>query len=256
MNFERRNFLRIGAAGVTGTMLGLQPVLGESPNITDENQGQPPTIEFKGGTGSLHVRLNLTLSDKARTPGVLDLQLDNFNHGSFNSGYEKSLIMKGKFRPTGPGAKDYHSATQLYRSYFSENQTHVFVRLIDDQHETTLLFRPTRESNFKSVTVWHDTNAPQTFEVDENRFVRARGKDPQDYIRDYKGQALDLKGQRQPPEISAEELERALDNHPDYLSFVRGKKYQNQHAAVVSFACAFTVLVVDGGALFVADWEG
>ena len=244
MNFERRDFLRAGAVGLAGAMFSVESAYGQSGHKSEGEKGD--SIEFRGGSGSLKVELKL---DNPRSPGVLELQLDNFRRGSFSAGFEKSLIMNGSFRPNSGQPK------RLHRSYFSIDDAQVFARLVDDHHSTNLMFTPTADPNIYFLTVWNDTKLPETFRIDETRF-RSRDQKPQEYILDDRGQTLELKGLRTPPEISAEDIENILDNHPDYLAFVRGKKYRHGHAALRSFACAFMVLVVPGGALFIADWEG
>jgi len=280
MNFERRDFLRAGAAGLAGAMFGLESAYGQSTDksgpVTSDS-----TIEFGSGTGSLHIELKF--NEKAKTPGTLDLRLDNFRRGSFKPGFEKSLIMSGSFQPVAAN----HPATKLYRSYFSVDGLQVFARLVDDNHSTTLAFSPTSDQNILFLTVWNDSKPPETFRVDKNKF-RGAGQqypsdqkqpnppsgvtedrekaselkgsrtrpNPQSYVLDDRWKLLDLKGSRTPPEITAEDLENALDKHPDYVAFARGKKYMRLHAAVVDFVCLFVVVAVPGGELFVVDWEG
>ena len=244
MNFERRDFLCFGAAGLAGAIFSAESAYGQSAHKRESESAD--SIEFRGGSGSLQVELKL---DNPRSPGTLELQLDNFRRGSFKSGFEKVLIMNGSFRATGGQTK------RLHRSYFSIDEVQVFARLVDDRHSTSLMFTPTAEPNIDFLTVWNDTKPPETFRIDETKF-KSREQKPEDYILDDRGKSLELKGLRTPPEISAEDLENSLDNHPDYLAFVRGKKYMRVHAALRSFACAFMVLMVPGGALFIADWEG
>lgn len=282
MNFERRDFLRAGAAGLAGAMLGVESAYSQS---TDKSGVVTPDsiIEFGSGTGSLHIELKFT--EKAKAPGTLDLRLDNFRRGSFKPGFEKSLIMSGSFQP----AATSQPATKLYRSYFSVDEIQVFARLADDNHSTTLVFSPTNDNdqNIVFLTVWNDLNPPETFRVDKNKFKNERQQyssdqkqpnppsrvtedrekvselkgsrsrpNPQHYVLDDRGKLLDLKGSRTPPEITAEDLENALDKHPDYVAFARGKKYMRLHAAMVDFACLFIVVAVPGGELFIVDWEG
>lgn len=248
MNFERRDFLRMGAAGIAGGVFASQSGLAQ--NYDEQNERTGTIAEFRGGTGSLHLKLKL---DKAKPPGTLDLQLDNFRRGAdYKHGGEKSLVMRGFFQPSLPNAKPI----SLHRSYFSADDAQIFVRLGDDHHWTSLVFSPTDDPNVVFVTVWNDNSPPDTFRVNKKKFNDERKPALRDYILDKRDKLPSLKGERNPPDISAEDLENLLDKDPDYLEFVRGKRYLYQHAAVVDFACAFTITMVPGAALFVVDWEG
>lgn len=251
MNFDRRDFLRTGTAGLAGGLLGLESTFGqETPNDEhkDEHAKSDTVVEFRGGTGSLHLVLKL---EKIKTPGTLDLYLDNFDLGR-----DRTLVASGTFEPVG------RSAVRLYRSYFCvDDANQVFARLGDDHHWTSVMLSRTDDSKIESLTVWNDTTAPASFRIDKDKFkaevARSKGNpSPVNYVLDGQGKTLDLKGTRTPPEITVEALENALDNNPEYLAFMRGKTRMRQHAQAMQFDCFFIVMAVPGGAIYDVCWEG
>lgn len=250
MKIERRNFFRIGAAGMTGTLVGLQSAFSqEASKPTDVDKQQNPAsgtvAEFKGGTGSLHLVLSFDRGTPRRT---LDVQVENFNRGR-----DKSMIMDGTFRSKERTAK-------VYRSYFCvDNANQVFARLGDEHNWTSVVLSNSEDPNIESLTIWNDAKGPQAFRIDKKRFREVAntrgGPPPSNYIVGGNASSLDLKGARTPPDVTVEELENALDNNPDYLAFVRGKTRMRLHASPIEFACFYIVKAVPGGSLFIVDWE-
>ncbi|HET9741744.1 MAG TPA: hypothetical protein VFQ00_03245 [Terriglobales bacterium] len=234
MNFDRRDFFRVGAAGLAGGALEIGTLFAQERKGGGKSD---TTAEFRGGTSSLALDLKLP-------PGTLQLQLEDFEHGR-----DKTLEMTGSFQSMS-GTK-----TALYRSYFCvDDATQVFARLGDDRHWTTLVTSHTDKPQIESLTVWNDTRSPESFHIDTNKF--GPGTKPEDYILEGRGGSLDLKGSRNPPSITAEDLANAVDNNPDYLAFTRGKGLTRQHATLVEFVCRFIIIAVPGGALFSLFWQG
>ena len=237
MNFKRRDFLRMGTAGIAGTVLAGGPALAQEKE--KEKHGNPDTnAEFKGGSGSLDLTLKLK-------PGTFDLRLDNFSRGT-----EKVVIMDGTFQaPNAP-------KVSLHRSYFcAEGGDEIFARLGDDGQWTSLLWSPSDKKGVASLTVWNGMARPKTFGIETSK-IRTKAT-PQEYVVEGNSSDLDLKGHRTPPPpVSLEDLANAVDNNPDYLEFTRGKGLTRRHAAAAEIGCVFLALLVPGGELFYAFWDG
>jgi hypothetical protein len=240
MSFERRDFLRLGAAGFAGSLLVAESAFSQGKD--DEDRKSSATAELRSGSGSLSVDLRLR-------SGTLELQYEEFSHGK-----DRALIAHGSFAP--------HSGSKIkiYRSYFSANGAQqVFARLGDGDHWTSLMLARTEDANVESLTVWNDDKAPGSFRIDKNKFLAGAnvpgGPKPEEYILDNRGGSLDLKGSRTPPDVTAEDLEDALDNNRDYLAFRRGSRPPHQHATMVDFVCGYLVIAVPGGKFFIIAWE-
>lgn len=254
MNFERRGFLRVGVAGLAGTVLNLESALAQvqpqdqskvQPQHKPEGEQKFPGAEFRGGSGSLSLRLELS-------SGKLNVEIDNFNRG-----LDKAFIMDGSFEPANQTPDKPKVRNRLYRSYFcADDANQVFARLGDGHAWTSLLVSRTGDSNIYSLTVWDNGQLPESFSLDKSKFG-SDPQNPQNYIVGGKGTDLirKLTGGRKPPLITADELEDALYNVPDYLRFVRGKSLLRKHASPAEFACVFIVFAVPGGAMFVVDWD-
>ena len=235
MNFKRRDFIRMGTAGLAGSVLAYESSAAQE---RERHEASDAKAEFTGGTGSLDLNLKLK-------PGTFDLRLDNFNRGP-----EKVLVMDGTFHPTsGPKIK-------LHRSYFcADGGNQIFARLGDDGKWTSVLLSATENKGVQSLTVWNDLARPQSFGIDTNK-IHLKAK-PGDYVVEGNSSSLDLKGARTPPPaVPPEDLANALDNNPDYLAFVRGRGLTRRHAAPAEIGCVFIVWLVPGGDLLYAFWQG
>ncbi|HYL15688.1 MAG TPA: hypothetical protein VEV41_21820 [Terriglobales bacterium] len=237
MNFERRDFLRLGTAGLT-SVLALEPAFGQRAD-KDRDARSNTVAELKSANGSLAVKLKL---DKAKPPGTLEMQFDEFSIGK-----DTAMIAQGTFSPLS-GAQ-----MKLYRSFFStDNARQVFARLGDDDHWTSLLLASTENPHVESLAVWNDNKDPETFRINKEKF--ADGAKPQEYILDNRGGSLDLNGTRKPPDITMEDLENALDDNSDYLVFRRGK-IMHHHAVKREFPCTYIVIAVPGGGIIQVGWN-
>ena len=240
MNFKRRDFLRMGTAGVAGGLVSSELVFGQG---TDKDEKKPERpAELKSGTGSLHLFLKL----KA---GLLDMVFDDASFGK-----DHALVARGTFR------KSNGDTITLYRSLFSvESSQQVFACIGDDAHRTSVLLARTEDSNIESLTVWNDEEAPRSYRIDKQKFLDAARENkglppkPADYIVDATGGVPNLQGSRPKLEISPGELEEALENSRDYLLFRRGTRPPRQHASMLEFECGFLEIVLS--LLFGVDWD-
>lgn len=235
MNFKRRDFLRVGTAGITGSVLAYQSALAQEKQ---ERAISGINAEFEGGTGSLELTLRLT-------PGTFELRVDNFIRSS-----EKVLTLEGTFNPASGRRIKFH------RSYFcADDGNQILARLGDDGQWTTLYWSATDKKDVGSLTVWNGTEHPKSFGIDTTK-IGAKAT-PREYVVEGNSSDLNLKGKRSPPPpVSLEEYANALDNNPDYLAFTRGKGLTRRHAALVEAGCLFFVYLVPGGDQYYAFWVG
>ena len=242
MNFERRDFLRLGTAGFAGTMLSLEPVFGQEKDAGDKDGKSSAIAELRGGSGSLHLQLKLRA-------GTLEMQYEEFSQGK-----DHAMVAHGTFAPHG-GSK-----TKVYRSYFSaNNDQQVFARFGDGDDWTSIVLASTGDANVESLTVWNDRKAPESFRIDKQKFLAAAKEKgvpkPQDYIIDSEKGNPDLRGSRTPPDITVEDLEDALQRSRDFLAFRRGAGPTRLHATALSFPCGYIVVVFPGGTLVWGTWD-
>ena len=242
MNFERRDFLRLGTAGFAGTMLSLEPVFGQEKDADDKDGKSSAIAELRGGSGSLHLQLKLRA-------GTLEMQYEEFSQGK-----DHAMVAHGTFAPHG-GSK-----TKVYRSYFSaNNDQQVFARFGDGDDWTSIVLASTGDANVESLTVWNDRKAPESFRIDKQKFLAAAKEKgvpkPQDYIIDSEKGNPDLRGSRTPPDITVEDLEDALQRSRDFLAFRRGASPTRLHATALSFPCGYIVIVFPGGTLVWGTWD-
>lgn len=241
MKFERRDFFRLGAAGLAGSAFSWESAFGQDKD-RDQDAKSGAIAELRGGSGTLYLELKLR-------SGTLKLQVEEFR-----SGKDHAAVARGTFARAG-GAR-----IKLYRSFFCvDDARQVFARLGDDDHWTSLLLARTDDANVESLTVWNDAKPSESFRIDKKKFLAVAntkgGPNPQDYIIDGKNGNPDLKGSRMPPDVTVEDLENALDNNRDYLAFRRGDRPPRQHASLAAFECGFLVVGVIGGVFFWIPWD-
>ena len=259
MNFERRDFLRVTSAGLAGGIFNFPNALAQV-NQGDQSPTQPPAgqkttnssqetspyesrypggVHFNGGSGSLVLHL------KFKT-GSLDVHVENFSRGD-----DKLFIMDGTFEPADKSKKP----TRVYRSYFGAGDgNEIFARLGDGHEWTTLVMAPSERDGVESLTVWNTAQPVQTFHIDRHKF-NDDPHNPDGYVIDIRGRRFDLQGKREPPPITAEELQNSLENLPDYVAFTRGRGVSGRHAAPMEFVCGALILIVPGGALYIIGWN-
>jgi hypothetical protein len=187
MTFERRDFLKIGSAGLAAGLVnsGLRAAQAAVPAAKGE---------LEGGTGSLRLEGRLK-------SGLLQIEMQNFVQG-----LDKAVIGNGRFN-----SRKFHNAM------FSYNYDRaVFVILADENHSTTLVLSDSDVPEIGRVTVWHDSGAPQSFRVKKGDFVT------NDAIVDEKGARIDLVGKRKPLDFTSRELEEVFGNDSALLKFRRG----------------------------------
>jgi hypothetical protein len=187
MTFERRDFLKIGTAGLAAGLVnsGLHAAQAAAPDVKGE---------LEGGTGSLHLEGRLK-------SGLLQIEMQNFVQG-----LDRTVIGNGRFN-----SRKFHNAMFGY----NRDRT-VFVILADENHSTTLVLSDSDVPEIGRVTVWHDSGAPQSFRVKKADFVAS------DTIVDEKGTRIDLVGKRKPLDFTARELEDVFGNDSALLRFRRG----------------------------------
>ena len=187
MTFERRDFLKIGSAGLAGGLVssGLRAGQAASPAVKGE---------LESGTGSLRLEGRLK-------SGLLQIEMQDFVQG-----FVKTVIGNGRF-----------NSRKFYNAVFSYNHDRtVFVILADENHSTTLVLSDSDVPEIGRVTIWQDSGAPQSFRIKKGDFVA------NDAIVDEKGTRIDLVGKRKPLDFTARELEEVFGNEPALLRFRRG----------------------------------
>ena len=245
MNFERRNFLRIGAAGMAASLFGFESASGQA---TQTGKTSAPVAELTNGSGSLHFVVKLS-------SGVLDMR---YNEASW--GNDHAFIARGTF------AKNSGGTTKLYRSYFSvEDAEQVFARAGDDDHWTTVALSRSDEededkkkNNVEFVTVWNDYKVPQSFRINKLKFfedVRTTEGHPrpEHFIIDPDKGLPDFQGSRPRLDITLEELLNALDDNRDYLAFKRGRGLPHLHALMSRPECNILLYILS--IIFGTDWN-
>jgi hypothetical protein len=187
MTFERRDFLKIGSAGLAAGLVnsGLRAAQAAAPAVKGE---------LESGTGSLRLEGHLK-------SGLIQIEMRDLVQG-----LDRTVIANGRF-----------NSRKFYNAVFSYNRDHtVFVILADENHSTTLVLSDSDVPEIGRVTIWHDSGAPQSFRVKKKDFVA------NDAIVDEKGARIDLVGKRKPLDFTPRELEEVFGNDPALLKFRRG----------------------------------
>jgi len=174
MNIERRNLIRLGSAGLAGSIFASQWAFG-SDATKDSATGAL-------GRNSGSLVLDLRFDQTSRTPGALKLQIDDFILEKCDG-----ADICGTFAANGV-------QTKLSRSYLCvDNGKQVFARLGDNDHWTNVLVASTQDPNIESLIVWHDERSPESFLINHRKF--RDGLSQEEYVLDNKGVSLDLEGQ-------------------------------------------------------------
>jgi hypothetical protein len=197
MIFERRDFFRIGTAGMAAGLM--TPVLAMS-----QDSSTPVTGELEGGTGSLRLEGRL----KA---GLLKLEARDFTEG-----HDRSVVVHSSL-----------NSIDMYSGMFSyEYDATVFAVLRDNGHTTSIVLSNTDDSSVGRIMVCNDSEPPGIFGIDKGKFIEKENL--KESILDGKGASLDVVGKRKPPLFVWRELESVFGNEPALLEFMRGKKARHQ----------------------------
>lgn len=221
MTFERRDFLKIGSAGLAAGLVnsGLRAAQASAPAVKG-------TLE--GGTGSLRIEGHLK-------SGLLQIEMQDFLQG-----LDRTVIGNGRF-----------NSRKFYNAVFSHNRDRtVFVILADENHSTTLVLSDSDVPEIGRVIVWHDSGAPQSFRVKKGDFVA------NDAIVDEKGTRIDLVGKRKSLEFTARELEEVFGNDPALLKFRRGMPIAHNTSpdmGLSDWICRFLSAIL--GIIIQISWE-
>ena len=225
MTFERRNFIKTGTAGLAVGLVNPGLVRAQTSPATSSG-------EFEGGTGSVHLEGRL----KA---GVLKLEAHDFIDDR-----DRSLIIHGEL-----------NSVKLYCAMFSYNHDRTaFAILRDHDHSTTLVLSDTDDAKIGRLVVWNDAAAPQTFQIDKEKFMDTQNVKAS--VVDGKGDIPDLIGKRNPPDFTRQELEAVFGNNPALQEFMRGRRSTHRPSPSVKlFVWECDLLSGLPGSLFGPLWE-
>ena len=199
MGFQRRNFIKVGAAGLTAGILHPSMMFAQASSVGKS--------EFEVGGGSV------------RLQGKLKSGMIRIDAHDFIEGRDRSITTHSKF-----------NSANLYGATFSHNYDRtVFAMLSDDVHSTTLVLSDSDDPKVGRLSVWNDAEAPRTFKVDKVKAVDAQ--DLKESILEGKGGALDLVGKRKKPPFTWDELESVFGQDPALLKFMRGQRVSHHPLA-------------------------
>lgn len=134
------------------------------------------------------------------------------NAQEFVQGTDRTLIIKAEL-----------GSRKIYRSVFSHNnESVVFVRIRDDEHTVTLVLSDSDDPSIGRLSVWKDSEAPESFAIDVPHFLRT--SNAKESILENRGDYLDQVGNRRPPDITRQELFETFGEDPAYKKFMRGEQ--------------------------------
>ena len=220
MTFERRDFLKIGSAGLAAGLVnsGLHAAQAGAPAAKGE---------LEGGTGSLHLEGRLK-------SGLIQIEMQDFVQG-----LDRTVIANGRL-----------NSRKFYNAVFGHNRDHtVFMILADENHSTTLVLSDSDVPEIGRVTIWHDSGAPQSFRVKKRDFVA------NDAIVDEKGTRIDFVGKRKPLDFTARELEEVFGNNPALLKFRRGRAIAHNPSPDIGSSDWICILATILGIVPAISWE-
>jgi hypothetical protein len=239
MSIVRREFVKIGAAGIAAAFLPTSKTFGQESSA--ERKSGTAVAELRSGSGSLYLEGRIA-------GGLLKLRIEDFIQAHHPS-HDRALVAQGTFESSNG------KPLKLYRSYFSCNHgRQVFLRLEDGEYSSTLVFSDTEDSNLEYLTAWSDDEAPQQFKIDPKKYFETR--DQKKSILSDNADKLDgaQVGRRKPPAITQEDFENTFGNSEAFLEFMRGKKVTSQHAIAQAFSCRWAA-GVKGAAMIGPMWE-
>jgi len=221
MTFQRRDFLKIGSAGLAAGLVnsGLSAAQTAAPAVKGA---------LESATGSLHLEGRLK-------SGLLQIEMQDFSQG-----LDTMVIGNGRC-----------NSRKFYNAMFNHNRDHtVFVILADENHSTTLVLSNSDVSEIGRLTVWHDSGAPQNFRIKKLAFME------NDAIVDEKGTRIDLVGKRKPLDFTSRELEEVFGNDPALLKFRHGVPIVHNNSPEMQLSSWFCALIsATLGQIISIKWE-
>ncbi|HXN22435.1 MAG TPA: hypothetical protein VOA41_06805 [Candidatus Dormibacteraeota bacterium] len=225
MSFERRDFITIGASSLFGSLFHARPGFAQASQGSASGGGQ-----LRGGSGSLYLEGRLRA-------GTLKLEAQDFVEGA-----DRAVIIHATL-----------NSAKLYQAMFSQDHGRaVFAQVREDEHRTTLVLSDTDAPKIARLTVWHDREAPESFRIDIERFLKTRNL--KDSVLDSKAAALNLLGKRKAPPFTADEIEDVFGSDPALLQFRRGRKPIRMPSTELSVGCE-AVKYTPGFELLHLMWE-
>jgi hypothetical protein len=195
MTFERRDFLRIGSAGLA---VGLV-----NPGWQQAHASIAASGELESGTGSLHLEGRLK-------SGTINLETQDFVQG-----LDRTVIVHGTL-----------NSKKFYSAMFSHHHDRtVFAVLSDEDHSTNCVFSDSDVPEIGRLIIWHDAAAAETFRIKKVESHK------NERVVDEAGKPIDFTGKRKPPDFTAKELESVFGNDSGLLKFMRGKRAYKDAAA-------------------------
>jgi len=214
MTFERRDFLKLGTVGMVTAMA--------TPSFAfDEDSPAKGKGELEGGYSSVRLEGQLKAGHM-----VIEAR-------SFEEGKDRAVTAHSKL-----------AGVDLYSGMFSyDRDKTLFAIFRDSDHSTSIVVSNTDDPRIGRLTVWNDSGAPGVFEINKESFLDS--ENPNDGIRDVKGNAVDVLGKRKPPVFTWRELEAVFGDDPALLQFMRGNKSHHHPAKteLLAFACHVGSLV-------------
>lgn len=221
MTFERRDFLKIGSAGLAAGLVnsGLHATQATGPTAKGE---------LESATGSLRLEGRLK-------SGLLQIEMQDFLQG-----LDRTVIGNGRL-----------NSRKFYNAMFNHHRDRTaFVVLADENHSTTLVLSNSDVAEIGRLTVWHDLGAPQSFRIKKLAFME------NDAIVDEKGTRIDLVGKRKPLDFTARELEEVFGNDPALLKFRRGVSIVHNNSPEMQLSSWFCALIsATLGQIISIKWE-
>lgn len=221
MSFERRDFIKTGAAGLTACFLNQELA-----------HAQAAKGELEGGTSSVW------LEGKLKS-GVVKIEARDFIDDR-----DRSLIIHAQL-----------DSTDLYNAMFSyDHDRTVYAVFRDHGHSTAIALSSTDDPKIATMVVWNDGGAPDSFRVDKEKFMDTKKLEAS--ILDDGGKRLDVIGKRKPPSFTAEELEEVFGKNPALQEFMRGRRSTHHPMASERLGASFCdILRAILGSFLTLAWE-
>jgi hypothetical protein len=220
MRFERRDFLKIGAAGLTTGLVNSGPQLAHASAAATGG-------ELEGGTGSLRLEGQL----KSETL-VLEAQ-------DFMQGLDRTVIVHGTYK-----------SKNFYAKMFSHHRDSTVLAILGDKaHSTTLVLSDSEVAEIGRLIVWHDNAAAGSFRIKKGDFLEKEA------IVDEGRKPIDFAGKREVPDFTQKELEAVFGNDAELLRFMRGKRSHHnpsQDQLLQEWICKFVIILP--GSPFTLFW--
>jgi hypothetical protein len=188
MRFERRDFIKIGSAGLTAGIV--------NPGLRLAQASTTMGGEMEGGTGYLR------LEGKLKT-ATLILEAQDFMQG-----LDRTVIVHGLYK-----------SKKFYAKMFSHNRDRtVFAILGDEVHSTTIVLSDSDVAEIGRLILWHDNAATDNFRIKKADFL------DKEAIVDEARKPIEFSGKRDVPDFTQKELESVFGNDAELLRFMRGKR--------------------------------